>query len=106
MTTPLVKLYRYRVPTEQASRFLDIQKRADWIYRKHVDYRVAHLQSPIDPAEWTEIHWYATQQALETAERLAEKEPQLAELFEEFLRVLDPLDTRIREERLMDRSIR
>ena len=101
-----VKMYRYRIQPDQIERFLDIQKRADWIYRKHINYRITHFQSRTDPAAWVETHWFPDADTAAAAAALAEREPELSRLFAEFVAVLDPADPRIKEEVLDDRSIR
>jgi hypothetical protein len=101
-----IKIYRYRIQPERIDRFLEIQKRADWLYRKHLNYKINHCQCRTDPAQWIEMHWYPDEAALNAVDALAAQEPELARQFHDFLEVLDPADPKIHEELLDDRSIR
>lgn len=102
----LVKIYRYRVRPELADAFLELQKQADQIYRRHVSFKVSHFRSQADPAAWTEVHWYRDLDTASKADRLMVAEPELKRLFDEFLKMLDPKDSTIHEELLDDLSIR
>ncbi len=102
----LVKIYRYRIRPERADAFLELQKQADQIYRRHVSYKVSHFRSQTDKAAWTEVHWYRDDATAAKADGLTKVEPELKRLFDEFLAMLDPADPAIHEELFDDLSIR
>lgn len=93
----IVKIYRYRVDPGKTGRFLEIQRKADELYRRHLEFEVRHLRSLDDPWEWMEIQCFASQKEFEQASNLADCEPRVAELFGEFLETLDPEDETIDE---------
>lgn len=102
----VIKIYRYRVQPGLVPQFLDIQRRADALYRESVDYSVSHYRSQSDPWQWTEVHRYPNAEMLAIASSLSERRPPLKTLFSEFLATLDPSDTSITEEVLDDCSIK
>ena len=93
-----VKIYRYHIRPDKAKEFLDIQKRAGEIYRKHVSYRVVYLKSQKDPGTWLEIQWCAVEDTYRKAIDLINAEPGIKRLWQEFQAVLDPKDPKIQEE--------
>ena len=101
----VIKIYRYRIQPERVPQFLAIQRRADVLYREHVEYSVQHCRSRTDPWQWTEIHTYPNLEMLLKADSLTDHCAPLRDLFAEFLATLDPKDQAIGEEILEDHSI-
>jgi hypothetical protein len=84
-----VRAYRYRVHPDAVGRFLQIQRRADELYRRHVDYRQELLQSRDDPAEWLELHRFEDEHAYRAGLARLNEDPEIAELFAAFLETLE-----------------
>jgi len=93
-----VKIYRYHIRPNKTEEFLDIQKRAGKIYRKHVSYRVVYLKNKEDPRMWLEIQWCADEDTYRQAMNLINAEPGIKRLWQEFQEILDPSDPEIHEE--------
>ena len=102
----VVKIYRYKLLPHKPDEFLNIQRKADSIYSKHVDYQLKHFQERADPSKWVELHIYRSNDEAHCASLLSEKEPQLQGLFSQFLECLSPNDKSIDEKIYDDRSIR
>lgn len=93
-----VKVYRYRIQPASTKEFLHIQERADRIYKKHVAYRVIHLQMRDDPCQWLEIQWYQNEAEYRRSIDLINAEPEIQLLWKEFQTLLDPDDETVIEE--------
>ena len=83
---------------------MKIQKEADQLYRKHVDYQIEYLNSHDDPWDWLEIQKFKSKSDAEKANRLDEVEPRLRELFEAFINVLDDKNKEVVLESFESRS--
>jgi len=95
--TKLFKIFKYKIGKTNEAEFFEIQKAADKIYRKHLDYHVYHLRSHLDSEEWLEIQVFSSKQDLELAENLHNKEPQLSELFSKFETILEEFPSPLSE---------
>ena len=93
-----VKVYSYRIQPGKVKDFLDIQERADRIYKKHATYRVVHLQKVDDPCQWLEIQWYQDEAAYRRGVDLVNAEPEIKQLWQEFQSLLDLADNTVIEE--------
>ena len=93
-----VKIYRYHIQPGKTKEFLDIQKRAGEIYKKHVHYRAVYLQSKDDPGLWLEIQWCPDEDTYRCAMKSINAEPGIKELWETFQALLDKEKPDIQEE--------
>lgn len=83
-------VYRFTLKPGAWDEFLSIQRTAHALYSKHVSYELDFLRSEVDPNEVIEIQTYRSHAEAKLTENLHEKEPALADLFQKFLRLLDP----------------
>lgn len=94
----IVKVYRYKLASGKWHDFLEIQRKADMLYRKNISYEIQFLRSLDDPQKITEIHTYPTKEMADLAGGLHKIEPEVEELFRRFLALLDLQDAHISEE--------
>lgn len=94
----LVKVYRYRVRPELASRYLQAQERAAALYAAAGAEPATYLRSVDDPQVWIEMHRQPEDPAARAALARVEQHPELPGLWREFQATLDPRYPTIVEE--------
>jgi hypothetical protein len=92
------KIYQYRISSERWNEFIEIQKRADILYKKHISYEVVYIQSHDIVGKITEIQTYPDRATAIKAEELINLEPELKNLFDKFCSLLVSSDNKIIEE--------
>jgi hypothetical protein len=92
------KIYRYRVSPERWNEFIEIQKKAHTLYKKHISYEVVYIQSYESFGYITEIQTYPDRETAMMADRLINLEPELKILFDKFFSLLVLGDNKIIEE--------
>jgi hypothetical protein len=102
----ITKIYRYRLKPGAWDSFVELQKRADTLYLKHVSYDVSFVRNLTDPQEITEIHIYKDINVANKANALNEVEPELSKLFSEFVQLLDPDHPEVKETQGETKKIR
>ena len=93
----ITKVYRYQLAPNSWDRFLEVQKKADALYSKHVSYEISFVRSEENPLQITEIHRYPDLASAKKTASLHSLEPELTVLFEAFTGLLDPAHSQIEE---------
>ncbi len=93
----ITKVYQYQLAPDSWERFLELQKKADRLYSKHISYEICFVRNAENPSKITEIHSYPNASVSEKAMILNEIEPELNQLFRDFLQMLDPTNNKIEE---------
>ena len=97
MEPVFVRSYRYRIRPGREAEFLEIQREADALYRRHACVETRWLRREQDPCSWLELQRYKDEKEAARAASLDEDEPRLKELYARFQALLDP-KTPVREE--------
>ena len=93
----VTKVYRYQLASGVWDDFLQLQKKADGIYSKHLAYDIVFIRDASCPMRIAEIHSYKNVETAQKAAHLHEIEPELRELFEKFRNLLAPESQQIDE---------
>jgi hypothetical protein len=91
------KVYSYQLAPNTWDNFWVLQKKADSIYRRHVDYSITFVRDAENDLKITEIHVYPDLDQAKRADNLHKVEPELNRLFEEFIKMLDPMNKVVKE---------
>jgi hypothetical protein len=92
------KIYRYKILSGKWNDFVEIQRQADLLYKKHLFYEVEYIRSLDDVNMITEIQTFPHQENALKAESLMNLEPEMKILFQKFKMLLDKDDNQIIEE--------
>ena len=93
----MTKLYQYQLALDSWDGFVELQRRIDALYSKHISYEISFVRSSENPSKITEIHVYPDSTSLKKAESLHALEPELSNLFDVFVEMLDPTNKQIEE---------
>ncbi len=79
---PIVKTYRYSIQIDKVHQFLDIQKRADFLYKENLRYSQALYKMRGGSGQWLEIQTFPDFDTMQKADTLVDHVPELKELFQ------------------------
>jgi Mn-dependent DtxR family transcriptional regulator len=93
----LIKVYRFRIQPNHEETYLAINRQANQIYERYLEFEQQTLRSKDDPGLIIEIHRYPDTEVYNKGIELINREPEIHRLYEQFLSILDPNDPSIEE---------
>lgn len=93
----ITKIYSYKLAPNTWDAFLQVQKQADVIYSRHVQYEIKFVRDSKDPLFILEIQTFKDPASAAIAEGLHAVEPELKGLFAKFAGMLDPDESEIEQ---------